>query len=564
MAEVGVAVELIDLLSVFGVAAIVGIAVAKVGRFPYTIALLLAGLALSVLHVDVGIELTHDLILLVLLPPLLFEGAATLDLSRFRRNLPHILVLAIPGLMVSIVLLGVAAQYVLGFSLLVSLLFAATILPTDPVSVLALFDELGAPDRLSVLVEGESLINDGVGVVVFTALLGLVTSGVSADALLQPARLFDFGVELVYVSVGGLLVGLAAGYGVYGVLVNLDEHMTEVVLTLILAYGSFVVAEHYLHVSGVIATVAAGLFIGNRGADRAMSARTKVSVFTTWETAAFIANTFIFVAIGARTPVGQLLDNVGLIAAAIVLVLLARAAIVYPSVALVNRWIATPVPWSHSHVMIWGGLHASIPIALVLGLPADAPLPRAKLTAIVFGVAAFSLVVQGLTMGNLLNHLGVVTRTESEELYELLLGRARAVSSALDAAESLYESGDISRSVYEDFEAEYSTEQEELNRAIAALLAESPELRREQLLMGERQVLRREKSAIMDASRTGAIADDVADRLSEEVDLKLDAVNSGQSTVHAFGEGYREFWRERVDEFGLDVDVSTGDDQSGE
>jgi CPA1 family monovalent cation:H+ antiporter len=394
-------------------------------------------------------------------------------------------------------------------------------------------------------------------VVVFTVIFGLVTSGVSSDALLQPARLADLGVELVVVSVGGLFVGLAAGYGVYGVLVNLDEHMTEVVLTLILAYGSFVVAEHYLHVSGVIATVSAGLFIGNRGADRAMSARTKVSVFATWETAAFLANTFIFVAIGARTPVGQLLDNAGLIAAAIVLVLVARAAVVYPTMWLVNRRSSAALPGAYSHVLVWGGLHASIPIALVLGIPATAPVPRGTLTALVFGVAAFSLVVQGLTMGNLLDRLGVVTRTESEQLYELLVGRARMVSAALDAAEALYESGDISRDVYRDFEAEYSEEQSDLDRAIAALLDESPALRREQLLMGERQVLRREKSAIVDAARTGVLADDVADRLDEEVDLKLDAVNAGHSTVTEEGEGYREFWRERVEAFGLDVDVST-------
>jgi CPA1 family monovalent cation:H+ antiporter len=178
----------------------------------------------------------------------------------------------------------------------------------------------------------------------------------------------------------------------------------------------------------------------------------------------------------------------------------------------------------------------------------------------VFGVAAFSLVVQGLTMAPLLDRLGVVTRGESEELYELLVGRRRAVQEALDAAEALYRDGEIPRGVYEDFEAEYGEEQEDLSGAIARLFERHPELRTEQLLMGERRVLQQEKSALIDAVRSGLIASDVGDRLTEEVDLKLDNVRGGESTVKEVEEGYTEFWRERAREFGLDVDdVDDGD-----
>ncbi len=146
VAPTGITAGLINLLAVFIIAASVGIFVAKVGRFPYTIALLLAGLAVSVLGINIDITLTHDLILLVLLPPLLFEGAATTDLDSFRENLVPVLVLAVPGLIVSILVLGVLGHYAFGYPLLLATLFAAMILPTDPVSVLALFEELGAPD----------------------------------------------------------------------------------------------------------------------------------------------------------------------------------------------------------------------------------------------------------------------------------------------------------------------------------------------------------------------------------------------------------------------------------
>ncbi|AGN00765.1 na+ antiporter [Salinarchaeum sp. Harcht-Bsk1] len=558
---------LVDLIDVFIIAAAVGIFVAKVGDFPYTIALLLAGIAASVIGIEVAIELSHDLILLVLLPPLLFEGAATTDFERLRRNLLPILSLAVVGLVGSIVLLGAAGQYVFGFDLLLALLFAAMILPTDPVSVLALFEDLGAPDRLAVLVEGESLINDGVGVVLFSALLARVSAEAAGDAtgpaLTTLDGLGDVGLNVLVVSGGGLLVGLAAGFATYSVMRGLDDHMTEIVLTIVLAYGAFVLAEHYFHVSGVIATVVAGLFIGNRGAEYAMSPQTKIAIFTTWETGAFIVNTFIFLMIGVTVPISSVVEHGWAILLAIPLVLLARAVMVYPIIATTNRATRPSVPLAYQHVWVWGGLHGSIPIALVLGLPPGTP-EREMLRAMVFGVAAFSLVVQGLTMGPLLDSLGVVTRSDAEELFELLIGRARAVDAALEAAEDLNERGDIPQQAYEEFTAEYEREKAALAGAIRELLAETPELRHEQILAGERRLLQREKSALIDAARSGVVADDVGERLLEEVDLKLDYVHDGQSTVASDEEAFEEFWRQRADEYGLDVDRQHLDDAGTE
>jgi CPA1 family monovalent cation:H+ antiporter len=221
--------------------------------------------------------------------------------------------------------------------------------------------------------------------------------------------------------------------------------------------------------------------------------------------------------------------------------------------------------------MVWGALHGSIPIALVLGLPpvgdVPGPYPRGELTAMVFGVAAFSLIVQALTMDDLLERVGVATRTDAEELYELLLGRARAVDAALEAAERLNTQNDIPSDVYEDFEAEYGRERDDLGGAISALLSNHPELRYEQVLMGERRVLQQEKSAVIDAMREGVITGDVGEQLLEEVDLKLERVRSGTSTVREGEEGYTESWRERAEEFGLDVRLEVpevGDTPSSE
>ncbi|WP_232686111.1 cation:proton antiporter [Halobacterium zhouii] len=563
----GIEAQLIDLVAVFLLAGGVGVFVAKVGRFPYTIALLLAGLGVSVAGIDLGIELSHDVILFVILPPLLFEGAADTEMEQFRRNLPIILTLAVVGLLGSTVVLAALARPILGFPITVALLFAAMILPTDPVSVLALFDELGAPDRLSVLVEGESLINDGVGVVVFIAVLDLtltVANGErTAAGVLDPSSLATVGGGILVSALGGAVVGLLAGYAIYRVMATLDEHMTETVLALILAYGSFLLAEHYVHVSGVIAVVAAGLLIGNRGAEEAMSPQTKITVFNTLETGAFIANTFVFLTIGVQTPIGQLLRYADLILLAVPLVLFARATTLYPLVAVYNRAAthnyvdSQPIPWTYQHVMLWGGLHASIPIALVIGLPPGTPF-REQLRALVFGVAAFSLVVQGLTMSNLLDRLGVVTQSDAKRLYELLVGRRRAVDDALDAAERLYRRGEIPGTVHRAFTDEYEDERDTLSDAIEELLAENPELRREQLLIAERRILKREKSAVMDAMRNGVVGDEAGEALLDEVNLKLDTVQNGDSTVETGEEGYREFWRNQAAEFGLDaVDEQT-------
>lgn len=226
-----------------------------------------------------------------------------------------------------------------------------------------------------------------------------------------------------------------------------------------------------------------------------------------------------------------------------------------------NCLTSSSVSTEYQHVIVWDGLHGSIPIALVLSLRPDQypSLPVAELRAMVFGVAAFSLIVQGLTMSSLLDGLGVVTRSEVEEVYELLLGRAQAVEAALDAVDQLHRDSDIPTAIYEAFTTEYERETEQLQAVISTLRSEHPELEREQLLMGERRVLQEEKSAVQDAIRTGVVSDDVGERLLEETDLKFDRVAVDESTVIDGREGYDEFWHERVRALGIAVDEPDGD-----
>ena len=466
--------------------------------------------------------------------------------------LPATLLLATVGLVVAVLAVAAASVTLLGFAPLVAVLFGVIVMPTDPVSVLAVLDRVGAPERLTTLIEGESLVNDGVAVVLFGAVLALVERGADPSAILTPGGLAGLAGSVLLTAAGGAAVGFVAGYGVYRTMATLDDHMTEIVLTVVLAYGSFLLAEHYLGASGVIATVVAGLLLGNRGREHAMSARTKTAVFNTWETAAYLVNTFIFVLLGVATPVTDIVENAGLILPVIGLVLIARAVAVYPLVPVADRLARADLDATDAHALVWGGLHGSIPIALVLGLPASVP-NRSQLNVLVFGVVAFSLVVQGLTMDDLLRWLDVETTDEAEVLYELLLARARAVDAALDAADRLAERNAIRESVHERFEREYGAEKADLAAATAGLLEAEPSLHRRETLAGERRVLAAEESAITEAELDGLVSTETADELVAEIREKRDRTRRGKTTVTSSEEreGYEEFWRRRARAFGL-------------
>lgn len=549
----GIEIELIHLVMVFIVAGGVGAFVAKFGDFPYTVALLITGMIVGILGIDFGIELSHDIIILVLLPPLLFEGAATTDFEKFKQNGLVIGVLAVVGLIISILFLGFVWSYLFDYPVLIAILFATIILPTDPVSVLALFEELGAPERISTLVEGESLINDGVSVVIFSTIVALLQDGATFETLTEAGELMTVIRGIAFSTIGGAAVGLVVGYAVYAVMKNLDDHMTEIIFTIIIAYGSFLLSEHYLGFSGVIATVAAGMFIGNRGADYAMSPQTKISVFNTWSTAAFVVNTFLFVVIGAVTPVWDIIRHWQLLIPAIFLVLIARALAVYPVTNTLNLFTDTDTSYEYQHVMWWGGLHASIPIALALGIPKSITY-REEIRVLVFGVAAFSLVVQGMSIKWLLNRLGITTKSEAARTYDLLVGRAKAVDAALEAVEGFKNNSNIPEIVYQEFVEEYSREKEELRTAISNLLKEYPDINEEQRLMSERKVLKKEKSALISAIRDGSIPSNIGEELIQEVNIKIEQVNEGESTVVADSLGEEQFeeeWRIQAKDMGL-------------
>lgn len=366
-------------------------------RLPYSVGLVAAGVALAFLPFTPKITLTKELIFTALLPPLIFEAAFSLRWKHLRRDLSVILLLATLGVILSAGITSAGMHLVANWPWPTAAIFGILIAATDPVSVLATFREAKAQGRVLLLVEAESLLNDATAAITFGLAITLA-SGQSITTLET--------ITTLLLSIGGGLLagGMVAG-GVLLLAGRTQDHLVELTFTTVAAYGSFLLAEHF-HGSGVLATLVAGLLLGNYGGLGRISERGMEAVRAFWEFAAFIANSLVFLLIGMHEAL-QNFSAVWLpVVAAILLVTLGRAAAIYPICLLFSR-TTLRVTMRHQHILFWGGLRGALALALALGLPADTQ-GREQIITVSFAVVAFSIFVQGLTMTPLLRRMGEI------------------------------------------------------------------------------------------------------------------------------------------------------------
>ena len=364
-------------------------------HLPYTVGLVLAGMALSFLHVRLQLHLTKDLIFSVFLPPLVFEAALCIRWREFKSDLPVVGVLATLGVVLAAAVTAGGMHYALDWNWGSAIVFGVLIAATDPVSVIATFKEAGVQGRLRLLIESESLLNDGTAAVGFVATLS-VLAGEHHNAV-------SIAGDLLLTIGGGALTGAVIGFGFMLLAGRTSDYLIEITLTTLAAYGSFFVAEHY-GFSGVLAALTAGLVVGNYRPHGSISESGRHALETIWEYIAFLANSLIFMLIGAQEA-QQHFNVVWLpVLVAIVLVTLGRAVAIYPLCALFAR-SRFKVANRDQHILFWGGLRGALALALALALPEDLPHRDAMVT-ITFAVVAFSVFAQGLSITPLLRRLG--------------------------------------------------------------------------------------------------------------------------------------------------------------
>ncbi len=427
--------------------AMIAAAICKNIPVPYTVFLVILGIILGSIarhnhefEVLLEFQLTPDLVLFLFLPALIFESAINMDARLLMKDIIPVLILAIPAMLISAGLIGVGLWVIQDFNIFHALLFGALISATDPVAVIALFKELGAPHRLTILVEGESLLNDATAIVFFNIILGL--------AITEHFGVSDAGhavVEFFRVFVGGLFVGAMIGIVLSELLYRIRAGVNSyMIMSIVLAYSSFAIAEHIFHVSGVMAVVSAAIALGILGVSR-IPQNERESVDETWDVIALICNSLLFLLVGISLDLAKLYSHLDSISVAIVLVLMARAAGIYSMVPATTKMFKLPhVSMGERHIMWWGGLKGGLAIAIVLSIPVDMP-GRESILYITLGVVLFSLLVNASTIRPLMKKLGFDKFT-NEEAAELKHGLIQSQQYAEGILTSFHNADLISRS----------------------------------------------------------------------------------------------------------------------
>lgn len=514
--EGGLVQQELSVIILLFIAAMVAIIVRRI-RLPYTVALVLVGLILSFFPNFLGLSVSSDLILAILVPPLVFEATLHIPWRKLKKDLLPVMMLAVGGTLVGTFLVGGLVVQFLGISWAAALAFGALISATDPVAVIAFFRSLGVSKRLTILVEGESLFNDGVAIVIFTLAL-------AAGTLSGSFELVDALQEFFVVALGGLSVGVGMGYIVsYIILKNVDDHLIETATTVALAFGSFVVAESFgdfvgvdgLHFSGILAVVAAGLMVGNIGLENT-SPTTRLTLENFWEFMSFVVNSLVFLLIGLEIEVAQLRPNIIPIIVAVVAIILSRGVIVYTFSWIYGRFQPqNRIPFNFQHVMFWGGLRGAISLALALSIENavfgfDVAL---ELRVMTFGVVLFTLLFQGMTIEKLIARLQLAN--VPPQRIELQRRQATLFAKWVGKHEldRLREDGILFRDIWEAMSQVYDEEILEKKSDLREHLQQFPELEQEMYLQAREDALIAERSALGEASRRGLISNEVYDEL---------------------------------------------------
>jgi monovalent cation:H+ antiporter, CPA1 family len=475
-------------------------------RIPYVTGLVFAGLAIAP-FLPGRTGLSSALIFNLFLPILLFEAAINTDISRLRSTITPISLLAGPGVIISAGVTALGLKYILGLAWIPALLLGIILAITDTVSVIAVFKEVSVPSRLTTIVEGESLLNDGVALVLYNLVLLAYTTGkFSLPVGIQ---------QLCLVIIGGSLVGLVLGYLSAELFARSDDNLSSILLTVAVALGAYQVG-HLIGVSGVVAVVVAGLMVGNVGLSRQASASNRVTLYSFWEYAGFGVNTFIFLLIGVEVNLVTLGQTLPAVLLAILAYQVGRMLGVYPLLSIAQRF-DRPIPFRWQHVLFLGNIKGSLSMALALSLPASLA-GRVDLIAIVFGTVLLSLVVQGLSLPWIVKRLNLTSLSESAKQTEELRAQLITAKAAQDELDGMLKTGVLPKAVYEELRSLYQVQVAKAEKTLRDLYNQAAPSHLDTI---RRRLLLAEKGALSDALRKQILSEGIVRDRLQQIDEKL-------------------------------------------
>jgi monovalent cation:H+ antiporter, CPA1 family len=487
---------------------------------PYTVLLLLAGFLSQVTALTIGyvdpLILSPDVIFYILLPLLLFESSLHIHIHQFRLQFKTISFLATFGLIVSMFIVGFGVAQLLGLPFTVALLFGALISATDPIAVISLFKTLGAPKRLGLVADGESMFNDATAVLAFRIVAALALP----HSFTNPPSLFGGIENFIYVFVGSIALGSFLGYIISKWIEQVtDNRVVETTLTVALSLISFVAAEHYFHLSGVITTVMAGIIFGNLG-------RTKISqsvipfVHEVWDYIAFVAVSLVFFFASFNLNAGLFFKEPVQLVIVIGIVLIARAVSVYLTVFISNRlplFADEPnIPMSWQHILNWGGLRGVIPLVLVYTLPEDF-VYKEILQAFTLSTLVFTLIINGLTIRWLLIRLGLHLPQKEESI----IGDELSIFKIWKQQERLKKLSkkEFDNEMLEEFDKRFEAEEEKYRDHLLQLTEPAEFLKSLQL-----QSISIERAKLDELYQQGRCSETVFHEFESELDIQQDAI----------------------------------------
>ncbi len=504
------------ILILFIIASTVAV-LAKRIHLPYTIALMGVGLALGAAHLLNAPKISQEILYTIFLPGLIFEAAIHLRSSEMTKEFWIVTVLVIPGVIISTlataaVLIPVSVEFTQIDTITwpLAILFGAAVAATDPVSVVSIFKELGAPRRLRILIESESLLNDGTSIVVFILAMQYLQGHLSS---------FDASMINFFRIVGlGLLVGTIVGLLASVTMQHLDDAMITITVTTVAAYGSFLIADN-LGVSGVMSTVATGLICGNKGFSQTIFPSIRITTETFWEYIAFALNSLIFLLMGFAINLQMLWELWPIVLIAYGSVLVARFVVVTGTWALFYPTkLHFPFRWSIA--MEWGGLRGALSMVLALSLP-DTMAFKEVIVTLVFGVVLLSLFIQGLTMTPLLKMLAIVNTRSQMYDYEMLKAEISMIGETLEDLEKLHKRRMLSKKSMDQLKNEYQKILDETTAKLDTLDIDHDVMMHEEMLRFKRHAILNQKARLLELYQSGTLSSDVYHHLQNELDSKL-------------------------------------------